>query len=101
MVVQEALMPFDCAPIIDAPKSLPALDRDVLDFGTKSPKANVIIARPIPAWHASRGLVTATVAGREGGRRRIGFHAAATASCHCAAASARKVRSVDRETRCR
>jgi len=28
-------------------------------------------------------------------------YAAATASCHCAAASARKVRSVDRETRCR
>ena len=47
-------MPFDCAPIIDAPKSLPALDGDVLDFGTKSPKADVIIARPIPAWHASR-----------------------------------------------
>ena len=45
-------MPFDCAPIIDAPKSLPALDGDVLDFGTKSP--NVIIARPIPAWHAIR-----------------------------------------------
>ena len=47
-------MPFDCAPIIDAPKSLPALDGDVLDFGTKSPKADVIIARPIPAWHAIR-----------------------------------------------
>jgi len=47
-------MPFDCAPIIDAPKSLPALDGDVLDFGTESPKADVIIARPIPAWHASR-----------------------------------------------
>src|SRR4029077_8460472 len=51
-VAQEALMPFDCAPIIDAPKSMPALDGDVLDFGTKSP--NVIIARPIPAWHAIR-----------------------------------------------
>jgi len=24
-------MPFDCAPIIDAPKLLPALGRDVLD----------------------------------------------------------------------
>ena len=47
-------MPFDCAPIIDAPKSLPALDGDVLDFDTKSPKADVIIARPIPAWQASR-----------------------------------------------
>jgi hypothetical protein len=28
-------------------------------------------------------------------------HAAATASCHCAIASARKIRSVDREMRCR
>jgi len=35
------------------------------------------------------------------GRGQIRFHAAATAPCHCAAASARKVRSVDRETRCR
>ena len=32
---------------------------------------------------------------------RMEFHAAATALCHCAAASARKVRSVDRETRWR
>src|ERR1700704_2422918 len=53
-VAQEALMPFDCAPIIDAPKSLPALDGDVLDFGTKSPKTDAVIARPIPAWHVSR-----------------------------------------------
>jgi hypothetical protein len=47
-------MPFDCAPVIDAPKSLPALSGDVLDFGTNSPKAEVIVARPVPAWHASR-----------------------------------------------
>ena len=47
-------MPFDCAPIIDAPKSLPALGRDVLEFRTNPPKAGTIIARPIPAWHASR-----------------------------------------------
>src|SRR3979411_801994 len=54
VVAQEALMPFDCAPIIDAPKLLPALGRDVLDFRTNPPKAGTIIARPIPAWHASR-----------------------------------------------
>jgi hypothetical protein len=54
VVAQEALMPFDCAPIIDAPKSLPALGRDAVDFRTNSPKAGAIIARPIPAWHASR-----------------------------------------------
>ena len=47
-------MPFDCTPIIDAPKSLPALAGEILDFRTNSPKAGVIIARPIPAWHASR-----------------------------------------------
>ena len=47
-------MPFDCAPIIDTPKLLPALGRDVLDFRTNPPKAGTIIARPIPARHASR-----------------------------------------------
>jgi hypothetical protein len=46
------------------------------------------------------GLVTATIDEPRGGKVKSGFHAA-TASCHCAAASARKVRSVDRETRCR
>jgi hypothetical protein len=46
-------MPFDCAPIIDAPKLLPALAGDV-QFRTNPPKAGTIIARPIPAWHASR-----------------------------------------------
>ena len=35
------------------------------------------------------------------GQGQIRFHAAATASCHCAAASARKGRSVARETRWR
>jgi HSP20 family protein len=38
---------------------------------------------------------------RSGGASSIGFHAAKTASCHCAAASALKTRSVDRETRWR
>jgi hypothetical protein len=46
------------------------------------------------------GLVTAIIDGQEG-RAQIGFHAAKTASCHCAAASALKSRSVDRETRWR
>ena len=32
---------------------------------------------------------------------QLGYHAVATAASHCAAASARKVRSVDREMRCR
>jgi hypothetical protein len=35
------------------------------------------------------------------GAKQIRFMLAATASCHCAAAPARKVRSVDRGTRCR
>src|SRR5690349_20069299 len=54
VVAQEALMPFDCAPIIDAPKSLPAIGDDVLDYRINAPKADAIIARRIPAWHASR-----------------------------------------------
>ena len=44
-----------------------------------------------------RGLVTATIDEPRGGKVKIRFHAA-TASCHRAAASARKVRSVGRET---
>ena len=47
-------MPFDCAPIIDAPKSMPAVRNKVLEFHANSAKAEAIIARPIPAWHASR-----------------------------------------------
>jgi FtsP/CotA-like multicopper oxidase with cupredoxin domain len=39
--------------------------------------------------------------GAKSWRGRTMFHAAATASCHRAAASALKIRSVDRETRCR
>src|SRR3979490_1933681 len=46
-------MPFDCAPIIDAPKSLPALAGDV-QFRTNPPKPDAIVVRLIPAWHASR-----------------------------------------------
>jgi hypothetical protein len=53
-VAQEGLMPFDCASIVDAPKSSPALGRDVLDFRTTSSKTDAITARPIPGWHASR-----------------------------------------------
>ena len=38
---------------------------------------------------------------QRGRRNRTKFHATVTASCHRAAASALKIRSVDRETRCR
>jgi hypothetical protein len=48
-------MPFDCTPIIDAPKSLPALAGEILDFRTNSPKADAIIARPIPACMQAGG----------------------------------------------
>jgi len=47
-------MPFDCTPIIAAPKSSAAFTRDIFDGETKSPKAEGIVARPVPAWHASR-----------------------------------------------
>ena len=47
------------------------------------------------------GFVTVTGCGPERRRDRTEFHATATASCHRAAASALKMRRVDRETRCR
>ena len=47
------------------------------------------------------GLCHGNWCGHERGQGLIGSHAAATASDHCAAASARKIRSVDRETRWR
>ena len=47
-----------------------------------------------------RGIVTVTTVGlRRPGP--VGIHAAATEPCHCAAASALKIRSVDREMRWR
>src|SRR5438046_595869 len=46
-------MPFDCTPITDAPKQLPAIG-DVISFRTSRPDTELIIARPIPAWHTSR-----------------------------------------------
>jgi|SRR5271165_2533239 len=46
-------------------------------------------------------FVTVTGCGPERWRDRTEFHATATASCHRAAASALKMRRVDRETRCR
>jgi transposase-like protein len=49
----------------------------------------------------SNGFVTLTGCGRESRRERTDFHATATASCHRAAASALKMRRVDRETRFR
>jgi hypothetical protein len=47
------------------------------------------------------GFVTATRVGLKGRQGLIGSRAAATASIDCAAASALKIRSVDREMRCR
>jgi hypothetical protein len=47
------------------------------------------------------GFVTATSKGSKGGQGLIRSHVAATASNHCAAASALKIRSVDREMRWR
>ena len=47
------------------------------------------------------GFVTATLSSTHREPRLAARHAAATASCHCAVASARKIRSVDREMRWR
>jgi hypothetical protein len=46
-------MPFDCAPVIDAPKQLPAIGGDVLDFSTIARTTEPVRARPIPAWNVS------------------------------------------------
>jgi hypothetical protein len=60
----EERMPFDCTPIIDAPKPLPAIGGDVLDFSAVARTTEPVRARPIPTWHASRRpeRVGATVA---------------------------------------
>ena len=47
------------------------------------------------------GIVKLTCRGRNGYKGSSSAHAAAIASCHWFAASARKIRSVDRETRWR
>ena len=47
-------MPFDCTPTIDAPKQLAAGAGDVVDFRTRTLRADLISPRPIPAWHVSR-----------------------------------------------
>jgi len=52
------------------------------------------------AWLISAEVAQAEIARERGGIRRA-FHATATASCHRVAASALKMRRVDRETRCR
>ena len=49
---------------------------------------------------AGRGIVKLSRFGRDG-VQRARLHAAAVASRHCAAASDRKIRRVERETRCR
>ena len=58
----------------------------------------------LPSWHAAvdpEGLCHGNEGGIERGQGLIGSHAAATASNHWAAASALKIRSVDREMRWR
>ena len=47
-------MPFDCTPIIEARKPLPAMDGDAISLRTSPPHTELIGARPIPAWHTSR-----------------------------------------------
>jgi hypothetical protein len=44
----------DNFPTIDAPKQLPAGAGDVLGFRTRPAAAELIIPRPVPAWHVSR-----------------------------------------------
>ena len=86
------------------------VDADLADYFGSIPHADLLksVARRIVdrrVLHLIKmwldGVVTVT-----GGVQRVGeiepqLHATATASCHRAAASALKIRSVDRETRCR
>ena len=51
--------------------------------------------------YGAKGIVTATLSSAHRKPRLVVHHAAATAFCHSAVASARKIRSVDREIRCR
>src|SRR5205807_6962254 len=57
--------------------------------------------QPVAVKQAAVGFVTVTGCGPERRRDRTEFQATATAACHRAAASALKMRRVDRETRCR
>jgi hypothetical protein len=54
-------MPFDCTPVIDLPKQLPA---DALGTSALSPSTGAVRPRPIPTWYVSRqpGNVVAAVA---------------------------------------
>jgi hypothetical protein len=53
----------------------------------------------LAAGNTAPGFVTATLSSTHLEPRLAKRHAAATASCHSAVASARKIRSVDREMR--
>jgi hypothetical protein len=68
------------------------------------PISREMIESDVPAVRAPqapRGLCHGNEGGIGRGQGLIESHAAATASNHCAAASALKIRSVDREMRCR
>src|SRR5690348_5773505 len=59
---------------------------------------------PVVFWallHAATQALSRQLSRAERGKSKSEFYAAATASCYCASASARKVRSVGREMRCR
>jgi CO/xanthine dehydrogenase FAD-binding subunit len=61
---------------------------------------NICMSLPAGPMISLTGVVTVT-GDAASWRSRTVFHATATASCHRAAASALKIRSVDREMRCR
>jgi hypothetical protein len=68
--------------------------------GVRLGEIGIASAKDVSAAAAAAALSRQLSTSREGARENWG-HAAATAFCHCVAASARKVRSVDRETRWR
>ena len=46
-------MPFDCSPVLDVPKPLPALGDDGAETRTVARTAGPIRVRPIPAWYVN------------------------------------------------
>ena len=47
-------MPFDCTPVIDAPKQVSTAAVDTLGIGGLSSSTAAVRSRPIPPWYVNR-----------------------------------------------
>jgi hypothetical protein len=85
-------------------RSLVALDQNSTIIAVvEMSQSSWLVAGMLPGLSVSRarGFVTATIRSTHQELELVKCHAAATAVSHCAAASARNLRSVDLETRWR